>query len=126
MTDCGDRRSLLTTNPSIAEKEFKSAVFTIQLFGVEWDFGPMIWKSVVMVSADPLSSGLLLRPLLTQDKTSTGSDASWCNDEPENWAGAAHYTISDLSSTVDESGVTCNIGSLVMDWPLAPGAPAKR
>ncbi|KAG6986574.1 hypothetical protein G7Y79_00077g099660 [Physcia stellaris] len=81
-------------------KTFTSAFFTFELYDVQWDFGPMTWNNIVI--------------------RSTGTDASWCNDKPENWADGARYTISGLSSTVDDGGVTCYIGSLVMNFPLKP------
>ena len=81
----------------------------------------MTWNNIIIVSGDPGFSPQLASYLLTQRQRSTGTDASWCNDKPENKADGAHYTISDLSSTVDEEGVTCYIGSLVMNFPLNVG-----
>ncbi|CAF9933124.1 MAG: hypothetical protein HETSPECPRED_008544 [Heterodermia speciosa] len=90
---------------ALVGKTFQSAVFAIELYSESWNFGPMTFQNIAI--------------------TGTGSDASWCNETPENWQNGADYTISDLSATVDDFGVTCNIGSIVLNQPAAPAVKAR-
>lgn len=113
MVDLG----LTTIYSSLADHIFQSAVFAIELYSEDWDFGPMTFQNITIVSPDScLICGLRLA--YTHPQTGTGSDASWCNETPENWNNATDFTITGLSSNVDDSGVTCNIDSIVLNHPV--------
>ncbi|KAI0410997.1 hypothetical protein F5X98DRAFT_71451 [Xylaria grammica] len=83
---------------ALTSKSFNQAIFAIELYDVSWNFGQVAFSNVVI--------------------TSTGSsDASWCNNKPENYNGATVYSISGVSSSVSGNTVTCKIASVVLQRP---------
>ncbi|KAI2621831.1 hypothetical protein GGR54DRAFT_83258 [Hypoxylon sp. NC1633] len=85
------------TSPIAASKSFNQAIFAIELYDVNWDFGQLAFSNVVI--------------------TSTGTDSSWCNTTPENYNGATTYSINGLSASVSGGTVTCKINSVILQRP---------
>ncbi|KAK8229168.1 hypothetical protein HDK77DRAFT_447158 [Phyllosticta capitalensis] len=84
---------------ALGSKSFNQALFAIELYDEEWDFGALEFRDVVIKS--------------------TGTDTAWCTSDPENYNEATAYSISGASATVDESGegVTCTIERIVLESP---------
>ncbi|KAI1480124.1 hypothetical protein F4774DRAFT_94813 [Daldinia eschscholtzii] len=121
----------------LAGKSFNQALFAIELTGVDWDFGPLAFSNVVIVSEQlktpPIFNLNPLPPFFlffhfflffiytslwpNSKQTSTGTDSSWCNTKPENYNGATVYSISGLSASVSDNTVTCKIDSVILQRP---------
>ncbi|KAF1996536.1 hypothetical protein P154DRAFT_311205 [Amniculicola lignicola CBS 123094] len=82
---------------ALSSKTFNQAIFAIELTGVSWDFGPLVFSNVVI--------------------TSTGTDTKWCTNVPENYNSATNYVLSGVSASVSGSTVTCKIGSVTLQGP---------
>ncbi|OCF32239.1 hypothetical protein I317_06478 [Kwoniella heveanensis CBS 569] len=90
--------SSATNSLPLADKVFNQAVFAIELTGVAWDFGPLVFKNVVIES--------------------TGTDSGWCNSSPSNYNGATNYTISGVSATKADNKIICSIDSVILQNPI--------
>ncbi|KAJ7617782.1 hypothetical protein FB45DRAFT_932677 [Roridomyces roridus] len=77
------------------------AVFEIELWSQQWDFGSLTFTDISMVA---------------NGTTST----SWCNDRPATLQTS--FNASGVNFTVQDKQVTCNIQSMVL---LQPGANAS-
>ncbi|KAF2140288.1 uncharacterized protein K452DRAFT_319799 [Aplosporella prunicola CBS 121167] len=86
-----------TDSFALSEKSFNQALFAIELYDRDWDFGELKFQNVVI--------------------TATGTDDSWCNDSPENYNGAASFSVTGVKASVSDNVVTCNIDSLVLEGP---------
>ncbi|KAE8442871.1 hypothetical protein EG329_002613 [Mollisiaceae sp. DMI_Dod_QoI] len=91
----------------LGNKNFNQAILAIELTGVSWDFGELVWENVTMV----------------MNTTQT----AWCtrNNEhntdeiraPENYNSATKYTSTGGKTTVSGGEVTCTIDKVVMQGP---------
>ncbi|KAJ6588006.1 hypothetical protein B0H19DRAFT_1247733 [Mycena capillaripes] len=73
------------------------AVFEIELWGQVWDFGPLTFTDITIVS--------------------NGTYSSWCSDRP--YATQTSFQASGVTSTVLNGQVTCSIQSMVLQQPGA-------
>ena len=109
----------VTDRFGLVDKEFDQVLFAIELFDVPWDFGPLIFHDIVIVSLPhsefPSSNGV--DDTYLREQTAIGSDPSWCNGMQENYAGATVYSISDVSSRVMGNAITCYIGTIALERP---------
>ncbi|KAJ7834596.1 hypothetical protein B0H13DRAFT_2109595 [Mycena leptocephala] len=71
------------------------AVFEIELWDQVWDFGPLTFTDITIVS--------------------NGTDGSWCSDRP--YASQTSFQVSGVSSTVSNGRVACSIQSMVLQQP---------
>jgi len=90
----GEASSLVTGSFPLAYKSFDQVLLAIELYGVAWDFGSVIYENVVI--------------------TTNSTDTAWCLDPPENYESATNYTLTDVMATVDNvtRTMTCSIGSI--------------
>ncbi|ORY02281.1 hypothetical protein BCR34DRAFT_591970 [Clohesyomyces aquaticus] len=80
-----------------ASKTFNQVLFAIELTGVSWDFGPLVFNNVVI--------------------TSSGTDTKWCTNAPENYNSASNYVLSNIQASVSGNVVTCKIGTVNLQSP---------
>ncbi|KAJ6583230.1 hypothetical protein B0H10DRAFT_1926294 [Mycena sp. CBHHK59/15] len=71
------------------------AVFEIELWDQVWDFGPLTFTDITIVS--------------------NGTSGSWCSDRPS--STQTSFQASGVTSTVQNGQVTCSIQSLVLQQP---------
>ncbi|KAI1764280.1 hypothetical protein GGR53DRAFT_466548 [Hypoxylon sp. FL1150] len=88
----------VTDSFALTSKSFNQALFAIELYDVNWDFGALTFSNVVITSEG-------------------SSDSSWCNTTPENYNSATTFSISGLSASVSGNTVTCKIGSVTLQKP---------
>ncbi|KAF1979363.1 hypothetical protein BU23DRAFT_586592 [Bimuria novae-zelandiae CBS 107.79] len=89
--------SSVTNSFALGSKTFNQVLFAIELTGVSWDFGPLVFNNVVI--------------------TSSGTDTKWCTNAPENYNSASNYAISGVSASVSGKIVTCKINSVTLQSP---------
>ncbi|KAL1600525.1 hypothetical protein SLS60_006911 [Paraconiothyrium brasiliense] len=89
--------SSVSNSFALGSKTFNQVLFAIELTGVSWDFGPLVFDNVVI--------------------TSSGTSTSWCTNAPENYNGASNYAVSGVSATVSGNVVTCKINSVTLQSP---------
>ena len=58
-----------------AYKNFNQAILAIELTGVTWDFGELVWKDVMMASLFPVHRH---RVQLTIYQVMNTTDTAWC------------------------------------------------
>ncbi|KAJ6449466.1 hypothetical protein C8R45DRAFT_849701 [Mycena sanguinolenta] len=93
----GTTKEATNSFPMIADN-IPYAVFEIELWDQVWDFGPLNFTNITIVS--------------------NGTSSSWCSDKPA-WATETSFQPSGVSSTMSNGQVACNIQSMVL---LQPGA----
>ncbi|EKD18113.1 hypothetical protein MBM_03885 [Drepanopeziza brunnea f. sp. 'multigermtubi' MB_m1] len=81
----------------LAYKNFNQAVLAIELHGVDWDFGPLVWINVVMVM--------------------NTTETAWCTNPPENYDSTTRYTMVDPKATTSGGLTTCTIDRVEMQGP---------
>ncbi|PMD38375.1 hypothetical protein L207DRAFT_585277 [Hyaloscypha variabilis F] len=81
----------------IAYKNFNQAILAIELNGVSWDFGKLVWNNITMVV--------------------NGTQTDWCTNNPENYNGATKFTITDAKAVTSGGSTTCTIAQIVMEGP---------
>ncbi|KAJ7217562.1 hypothetical protein B0H12DRAFT_1153526 [Mycena haematopus] len=94
---------IITYGPAAPAKadNIPYAVFEIELWGQVWDFGPLTFTNITLVSNGTSSL--------------SSSSGSWCSDKPSSSETA--FQASGATSTVSSGQVTCNIQSLVLQQP---------
>ncbi|KAF2461436.1 hypothetical protein BDY21DRAFT_332130 [Lineolata rhizophorae] len=76
--------------PLLSNKTFNQALFAIELHDENWDFGPLEFSNIVIISSGP--------------------SAEWCNDSPENYSHNARYEIRGVDSIMlNDNVVACTI-----------------
>ncbi|RDW71878.1 hypothetical protein BP5796_07912 [Coleophoma crateriformis] len=80
-----------------AYKNFNQALLAIELYSVAWDFGPLVFKNVVM-------------------EVNTTATA-WCTSAPENYNSATSYTMSTPVVSTSNGVTTCSIAQVNMTGP---------
>ncbi|KAF2114430.1 hypothetical protein BDV96DRAFT_647136 [Lophiotrema nucula] len=93
----GSSGQTVTDTFALNSKTFNQVLFAIELTGVSWDFGALVFNNVVV--------------------TSSGTDTKWCTNAPENYNSATNYAISGVSASVSNSVVTCKINSVTLQSP---------
>ena len=60
-------------------------------------------------------------------QTATGTDDSWCTDQPINYMNATNYYITGVSSSVNEKSntVSCSVEKLVLMSPSTSDTQTK-
>ncbi|RDW66331.1 hypothetical protein BP6252_09966 [Coleophoma cylindrospora] len=81
----------------LSYKNFNQALLAIELYSVAWDFGPLVFKNVVM----------------EMNTTQT----AWCTSAPENYNSATSYTMSTPVVSTSNGITTCSIALVNMTGP---------
>lgn len=50
-------------------------------------------------------------------QVSTGTNSEWCTGAPENYGGAASFSLGSARAEVKDDQVTCTIDSLILQQP---------
>ncbi|KAJ7481343.1 hypothetical protein B0H11DRAFT_1724317 [Mycena galericulata] len=101
----GTNKTATNSFPMIAD-HIPYAVFEIELWGQVWDFGPLTFTDITIVS-------------------NGSSRSSWCSDRPS--SSQTSFNASGVTSTVRNGQVMCSIQSLILEQPgaNATAAPAN-
>ncbi|KAJ7119735.1 hypothetical protein C8R44DRAFT_624468 [Mycena epipterygia] len=94
LTVPGTTKEATNSFPMIAD-HIPYAVFEIELWYEVWDFGPLTFTDITIVS--------------------TGTSSSWCSDRPS--SSETSFQASGVTATVGNGQVTCSIQSLVLQQP---------
>ncbi|CAK4033815.1 Hypothetical predicted protein [Lecanosticta acicola] len=76
------------------DRVFYEAIFAIELLNTTWEFGPLSFSNILI--------------------TCTGSDSSWCNNNPQNPYNTI-YSITGLRAEQNGGNVDCYMDSLVLE-----------
>ncbi|KAF8214870.1 hypothetical protein K438DRAFT_1562643 [Mycena galopus ATCC 62051] len=90
----GTTKQSTNSFPMIAD-HIPYAVFEIELWSQVWDFGPLTFTNITIVS--------------------NGTSSSWCSEWP--YASETTFQVSGVTSTVGNGQVTCSIQSMVLEQP---------
>ncbi|KAJ7875983.1 hypothetical protein B0H13DRAFT_1632447 [Mycena leptocephala] len=93
----GTTKEVTNSFPMIAD-HIPYAVFEIELWDQVWDFGPLTFTDITIVT-----------------QVSNSTSGSWCNDRPS--STQTSFQASGVTSTVQNGRVTCSIQSLVLQQP---------
>ncbi|TAQ84889.1 hypothetical protein B7494_g6777 [Chlorociboria aeruginascens] len=104
----GDASSRVTGAFPLAYKSFDQVLFAIELYGVTWDFGPLVFENVSV--------------------STNSSNTSWCTSAPENYNSATNYTLEGVAATVDAAAgtMTCEIAKLHLFTPTLDCHPFRK
>jgi len=99
LTRNGDASTTVTNSFAVGDKVFNQAIFAIELYTENWDFGSLVFKNAVI-------------------KANT-TETAWCSDAPSNYNSATTYTLTDVIATANDDGLTstCTIGEVDMVGP---------
>jgi len=90
----------------LAYKNFNQAILAIELNGVQWDFGKLVWNNITMVV--------------------NGTQSAWCTKPPENYNEATKYTITEPKAVTLGGSTTCTIDQIVMEAPADNPRPVDE